>query len=314
MDGAQLKFPAGAPIRESMRLLARLVVTFAVLLITVPAAVAHQTAVREKPADTGKPVKPGDEETETPTDEVTEGEDPGGKPGKPDKEKPEKDKAKKERPEKDVPSEEAEDVPDHPLGGPPGQLKDPGEPAHPEHTDLGQSVAAAPSEGKLKVKTPGGEGFTELDADAPLPLGSVVDATEGLIEIGSEAPDGTEQNAVVGGGVFRISQDATGLTDLSLKGGDFSDCKRGVTARAAAKNKGRGQVARGLWAAGKGRFRTNGRNATASVRGTRWAVVDRCNSTTVKVFDGVVDVKDRSTGRTVVVRAGERHVARERRP
>src|SRR3712207_9385499 len=82
---------------------------------------------------------------------------------------------------------------------------------------------------------------------------------------------------------------------------------KGFTARAAAaRRQGKGKVARGLWAAGKGRFRTNGRNATASVRGTRWAIVDRCNSTTVKVFEGVVDVFDKTLGKTVVVRGGDR--------
>ena len=72
-------------------------------------------------------------------------------------------------------------------------------------------------------------------------------------------------------------------------------------------------VVRGLWAAGKGRFRTRGRFGTASVRGTRWATVDRCSTTTVKVFDGVVDVTDLITGRTTAVEAGEKHVVRARR-
>jgi len=160
---------------------------------------------------------------------------------------------------------------------------------------------------------PGTSTFVRLAADAPLPVGSTVDATDGLVEISSEAgPDGAEQNAVVTGGIFKIAQDAgkAGLTDLVLKGGDFTDCRQ-VTARAAGK--GKGDVARGIWAAGKGRFRTKGRHSAATVRGTRWSVVDRCHSTTVKVFEGIVDVNDFGLGRTVQVRGGERHVAREPR-
>jgi hypothetical protein len=204
----------------------------------------------------------------------------------------------------------------HPLGGPPGQLKEPGTPASPGHTALGATVAAAPTAGTVLVQAPGASGWAVLEAGAPLPLGSSVDATQGLVEIGSEAAGGVEQAAVVTGAVFQVRQDATeGVTDLVLQGGDFSDCatpaarRRAVTARAAAARRTKGRVARGLWAAGKGRFRTRGRYGSATVRGTRWATVDRCNSTTVKVFDGVVDVWDAGLGRTVTVRAGGRHVA-----
>jgi hypothetical protein len=220
---------------------------------------------------------------------------------------------------------------DHPVGGPPGLLKKPGEPAHPEHTKFAERVGAEPTGGTIQVRLPGAEDFVPLSTDASLPVGTVVDATEGLVEVMSEAaPDGTEQNAVVAGGVFRIAQDkASGITDLKLQGGDFSACgAKGddddedadvPAARAASKGKrgGKkrkgGQVARGIWAAGKGRFRTSGRHSAATVRGTRWATVDRCQSTTTKVFEGVVDVRDFETGRTITLRAGERHVARERR-
>ena len=64
-----------------------------------------------------------------------------------------------------------------------------------------------------------------------------------------------------------------------------------------------------MWGAGKGRFRTRGRHAAATVRGTRWATVDRCHSTTVKVYEGVVDVRDRLSGKKLTLRTGERHVA-----
>jgi hypothetical protein len=211
---------------------------------------------------------------------------------------------------------------DHPHGGPPGLLKKPGEPANPEFTKFAERVGAAPTNGTVKVKVPGSNEFADLIAGQPLPVGSVVDATDGLVEITAEAAlNGTEQNAVVTGGVFQIAQDATsGITDLKLQGGDFSACEAddddgdgAPTARASSRRRKKGGVARGIWAAGTGRFRTSGRHSAATVRGTRWATVDRCHSTTVKVFEGVVDVKDFNTGRTIAVRAGERHVARERR-
>ena len=301
-----------------MSLLVRLLVlVIAAALASVPVAVAakpdtpsetvKETGNPDKETgnpdkETGKPAEPvpAEAEGEVP---VEEGKDKPEKPAKPDK--PEKDHVAPGQAKKD-----GVDVPLHPLGGAPGLMREPNESAHPEHTVLTETVGATPNSGVVLVKVPGADEFTALDAGAPLPMGTVVDATDGLVEIGAEAPGGVEQNAVVAGGVFNVTQDATGLTDLKLQGGDFSGCGKDGKTTARAAKRGKGNVARGLWAAGKGRFRTHGRNATASVRGTRWAVVDRCNSTTVKVFEGLVDVLDRSTGKTVPVGAGERLVAR----
>jgi len=220
-----------------------------------------------------------------------------------------------------------EDRPEHPLGGPPGQLPvKPGDAdavVLPDPPALGQTLGARPNAGTVKVKLPGADEFTELDAAETIPMRSTVDATDGLVEIVVQAgSDGTRQNAVVTGAQFAVDQlslapGEPAVTDLVLKGGDFSDCDRresqgGPTARAASRNRrrGRGDVVRGLWAAAKGNFRTRGRHSAATVRGTRWAIVDRCNSTTVKVFDGVVDVMDFDLDKVFTVRAGERHVAR----
>src|SRR3712207_9586134 len=77
-----------------------------------------------------------------------------------------------------------------------------------------------PSEGTVLVRLPGSDDFAPLTAGASLPVGSVVDATEGLVELSSEAaPGGAEQNVVVTGSMFRVGQDATSaITDLVLMG------------------------------------------------------------------------------------------------
>lgn len=265
-----------------MRHLARLsALSAALIALLVPVSAATSAASVEKPVKPAKPDKAKD---------------------KPEKGRPGKDKAVDEA---DVSSEPALPLPDAPPPVPPA-------PTHPELTTLGETVAAAPSTGSIRVKLPGTAAFVDLPAGEALPVGSSVDATAGLVEIGSETASGGEQHAVVTGSVFRIDQDAAqgGVTDLTLQGGDFSGCdapKRKGSARAAAAKK--STVVRGLWAAGKGRFRTRGRKSVASVRGTRWATVERCHSTTVRVFDGVVDVRDLITGKTVTLHAGERHVA-----
>jgi len=308
-----------------MRILVRLAALCAALLSLASIAVADDRPEEdERPEKIERPEKGDEEQAERPE-----------KAAKPDKaDKPEKDDDGEDEDAgetkgkaKDDDKGEDEDRAPHPHGGAPGQLKHPGEPAHPEFTTFAEQLGAAPAQGEVRIKLPASDTFAPLAEGQPVPVGTVVDATDGLVEIMSEASaGGVEQNAVVTGGVFRVDQKrTTGITDLRLQGGDFSGCKAGtddggaVTARAAAskaksgaKRKG-GQVARGIWAAGKGRFRTTGRRSAATVRGTRWATVDRCLSTTTKVFEGVVDVKDLETGRTITVRAGERHVARERR-
>ena len=95
--------------------------------------------------------------------------------------------------------------------------------------------------------------------------------------------------------------------DIYLRGGSFRSCTD-VGHRA----KGRGSVAsasrsrrvRRLWGRDKGgRFRTHGRNSQATVRGTRWVTVDRCDGTFTRVTEGAVSVRDKVRHRT---RAGAR--------
>ena len=67
---------------------------------------------------------------------------------------------------------------------------------------------------------------------------------------------------------------------------------------------------RSLWSAGKGRFRTKGRYAAASIRGTRWETIDRCDGTLIRVAQGVVSVQDLVKKKTVVVKAGRSYLAK----
>ena len=82
---------------------------------------------------------------------------------------------------------------------------------------------------------------------------------------------------------------------------------RGAGGRAAAQKK---PKTRRLWGDGKGKFRTKGRYAAATVRGTKWLVTDTCTTTTTRVTQGAVTVRDTVRKRNVVVRKGGRYVAR----
>ena len=68
-----------------------------------------------------------------------------------------------------------------------------------------------------------------------------------------------------------------------------------------------------LWGDGKGRFRTRGRNSTATVRGTRWLTEERCDGTLTRVARGSVTVRDLRARKRVVVRAPRSYLARAMR-
>jgi hypothetical protein len=160
------------------------------------------------------------------------------------------------------------------------------------------------------VRRPGSREFAELGAGDSLPLGSTIDTRNGAVELSSARPGGgPAQKATFDGGVFVVRQPrrGRGVTDLHLVGGSFAGCPRtpGRPVARAAAAKGRKSPVRRLWGSGKGRFRTHGRNAVATVRGTIWLTEDRCDGTRVKVKRGVVAVAPTRGGRTTLVRAGK---------
>jgi ferric-dicitrate binding protein FerR (iron transport regulator) len=86
-------------------------------------------------------------------------------------------------------------------------------------------------------------------------------------------------------------------------------CGKAGKASAAARRK----KVRSLWGDGKGRFRTKGRRAAATVRGTKWFTQDRCDSTKITVKRGVVQVRDFVKRKNVTVKKGHSYVARKKR-
>jgi hypothetical protein len=71
--------------------------------------------------------------------------------------------------------------------------------------------------------------------------------------------------------------------------------------------------AHGVTAQGRGAFEVRGRYSSATVRSARWVVRDSCAGTLTRTLEGIVQVRDRVRGRTVLVRAGRRYLARPHR-
>jgi hypothetical protein len=191
----------------------------------------------------------------------------------------------------------------------------------PEAPVAGEQFNAEPLAGEVLVRRPEDGVLIPLEAGASLPVGTRIDARDGAVALQTAPAEGFDrptQDAAFEGAMFKVTQPARGkrIVGIDLAHGDFESCKestRGSRARARAAAAGkRDKQVRRVFGKGKGKFRTKGRFAAATVRGTAWTVADTCDSTITRVHEGVVDVENLVTGRKVVVEAGERYVAKAR--
>jgi hypothetical protein len=152
--------------------------------------------------------------------------------------------------------------------------------------------------------------FIRLEEAALVPIGSIFDTAKGRVDLTTATTTpGVNQTGRFSRGEFKLGQNATGLTTLTMRGLSLAGCSRNVRkggARAAARR------IRRLSGSARGRFRTRGRHSSATVRGTVWSVQDSCKGTLTTVREGSVTVRDFRKRRNVVVRAGRRYLARPR--
>jgi len=175
----------------------------------------------------------------------------------------------------------------------------------------GKTVNVKLARGTVRLKLPGTKRFIKLTEDMQVPLGTIFDTTHGRVTLTSAADrNGRTAHAWFYSGIFKVGQTrgARPITDLSLAGAKPSCGRRaGKRAAVAAKKK---KKSRRLWGDGSGAFRTTGQLSAATVRGTKWVVIDRCDGTLTRVVRGVVAVRDFKRHKTVIVRAGKQYLAR----
>jgi hypothetical protein len=187
-----------------------------------------------------------------------------------------------------------------------------------------QTVVVTTVSGTVLIRRPDGT-VSELKDGEEIPVGSVVDARNGVVRLTSARDgDGTVQSAMFWNAIFRVTQkpdtasDAGArtaaatdelLTELTLrqKPTGCAKVRRRGARTAAAKKRG------GLWGDGKGRFRVRGESSSATVRGTKWYVENRCDGTYTRVVHGVVAVRDFTRKKTILLRAGESYTTARRR-
>ncbi len=181
-----------------------------------------------------------------------------------------------------------------------------------------------PGTGPRAAVTPA-KGFVALKGAANVPMGAQLDTRKGRVAVMSarDTSGSAAQTADFYDGVFAVKQSTPKtkpaqprllITDLVLTGEPpRSECApiKGASAAAARKKKRGGKsVLGGLWGNGKGKFRTDGKYSSATVRGTIWLTQDRCDGTLTTVRRGTVSVRDFKRRRTVSVKAGHSYLAR----
>jgi hypothetical protein len=200
----------------------------------------------------------------------------------------------------------------------------------------GKSVVVKVVSGTVLVKYPAGytpratspsSGFLPFSGAANIPVGTQFDTTKGRVALTSAADTAGRktQSSDFYDGTFQIRQavpkkkpkkPAALITNLVMKDKvSRSECaplKRVRAAEVSAKKKkkkGPKSVLGKLWGSGKGKFQTNGKYSSATVRGTIWLVEDRCDGTLTQVRRGVVSVRDIKRKKTVKVKAGHSYLA-----
>jgi DNA-binding beta-propeller fold protein YncE len=204
----------------------------------------------------------------------------------------------------------------------------------------GQSANVYFASGTVTVTLPGQHTAIPLTAGMQVPLGSIINATDGRVGVFVESATGL-QSADFYKGEFRLTQSASSharragaaaadtwatLTLLGPKirktrcatyttsfSGKFTlpptDAPRNASHGKAKSFHEPGKPARQLWGDGHGNFTTVGMGSSSSVRGTIWAIFDYPDGTLTRVYTDSVSVYDIHLHRTVVVSAGHFYFA-----
>ena len=136
--------------------------------------------------------------------------------------------------------------------------------------------------------------FVRLRNFRVVSFGTELDTTRGKVKLTSH--DGSNGFFYEGRFLLQQALDQVGprstrkVAQAFLTGGNLAVCGSRSTAGVSAKPKRR--PIRHLWGSAKGSFRTKGKYASATVRGTLWETIDYCEGTLVIVLRGRVDVFD----------------------
>jgi hypothetical protein len=206
---------------------------------------------------------------------------------------------------------------------------------------IGKSANFVPVSGLVFIESPriksahasgttgpvNGPGYLPLTEPRQVPIGSDIDARAGAMQVVvASAHGGDTQRSTLFGALVSLSQTRSGLgkglATLDLLEGDFPGAPTysSCSARIVANASGPGPVTPALSSRvlqtlsardQAGSFRIVGRYSAATVGpGTVSNTGDRCDGTLTVVRNGTVDVDDLGFASTIVVRAGQRYLAK----
>lgn len=177
----------------------------------------------------------------------------------------------------------------------------------------GKTINLEPVEGTVELQCPGEDEYNRLTSFRQVPLGCLINTRHGVVSLtASKGQSGALQDANFWGGVFITSQKAGDNQEVELELAGRRMCeRRSLLRRPVATLSRSGKGGRKLWGEGKGDYKTSGSHGSATVRGTTWLVVDRCDaSTLIKVAEGTVSVRDFVKDKSLTLTAGEQYVAK----
>ena len=177
--------------------------------------------------------------------------------------------------------------------------------------------------------------FIPLTELTKIPNGTIINALHGTLSLTTalpavqhaaiaakkkaKKPKTKTQKGKFSGGVFKVTQARSGLATLALVEGakfkgapTYASCKtkkgKAVTAALSAK------TLQLLHGSAHGKFRTKGRYAAATVRGTIWTIADRCDGTLTHAIKDTVTVSDFVRHKTISLRPGHSYLALAKPP
>ncbi len=215
--------------------------------------------------------------------------------------------------------------------------------ATPPAPTLGKTFNLAPVSGLVLIKVHGK--FIPLTELTQIPKNTVINALHGTLSLITAAPGGSHpahdaaakgkgkgkgksktvktQKGTFGGAIFKLAQAtggaSKGLATLTLVEGAFKGapsyalCKKGGKKKAgdASAAAASSKVLQLLHASAKGKFKTTGKYAAATVRGTKWTIADRCDGTVTHDVTDSVAVTDFVRHKTIILHAGQTYVAKK---
>jgi hypothetical protein len=153
---------------------------------------------------------------------------------------------------------------------------------------FGESFNIKRLSGECSANTPGSGGPMPIENVETIPDGTIVNCRFGAALLYAALPGGGIQWIRVWDGQFKVTYLPSGIVVLKLAG-PFSgppianaSSAGGEPIATAARRRG----SRSLFARSTGRFRTKGRVASATVRGTTWRMIDSRFGTYAKVLKG----------------------------